>query len=263
MKAPLVAVSVLSILLVACGGKGSGISSATAAVSAPKPAVDFSPALLSLAVGTYSGTCYTDNSLRTPIDTTLTLTPDFVFKTAGVSGSMQGLNASIAAVREFDASGPISAHFGASIGLDSRGVSFALAADASGGTGNALTAEETKVVCRPLPTAAKLMTSSIYQVLAKHLDSVKKEVGCLNGVSTYQLLDGMAKIGDQSYSLTIGLKSEAVEIFPDFDKTKGWLTYLSESQDGTKFLLRLDRYGDLSVVNITSKEGVQTSCGPK
>lgn len=265
MKTSLVVVSVFSILLTACGGKGSGIDSATAAVvGAPKPPVDFSPALLSLAVGTYSGTCYTDITLRTPIDTTLTLTPDFVFKTAGVSGSMQGFNINLGASREFDASGPISGFFSAAVGINgNEGISFGLSADALEGSGSANTIDEAKVVCRPLPTAAKLMTSSIYQALAKHLDSVKKEVGCLNGISTYQLQDGVAKIDDQSYSLTTGLKKEIVEIVPDFDKTKGWLTYLSESQDGTKFFLRLDRYGDLSVVNVTSKAGVQTSCGLK
>ncbi len=261
MRTSLVLTSVLAMFLVACGGGASSSGSAVAAVvTAPKPIVDFSPAFLSLAVGTYSGACYDSSALITPLDTALTLTPDFMVKSLGINGSVQGLDVYLSASREFDASGPITASFS----LASKGVSLTLEASAAaGGTGIAGGSNSTTVYCNKVPATAKLMTSSIYAALAKHLDSVKKDLQCTSGVMSYELQEGIAKIGDQSYSLYAGLKTELVGIPPILSDKTGLLTYSSTALDGSQFTLLLDHYGDFSFVTLTSKTGVMTSCGPK
>jgi hypothetical protein len=260
MRASLVLTSVLAIFLAACGGEGSGSGSAIAAVTTPKPVVDFSPAFLSLVVGTYSGACYDSSLLIAPLDTALTLTPDFLAKSLGISGSVQGLDVHLGATRKFDASGPIEANFS----IVGKGVSLMLEASATGrGIATAYGSDSTTVYCNNVPATAKLMTNSIYAALAKYLDSTKKDIPCTSGVMSYQVQDGIAKIGDQSYSLYTGLKEEFVGIPPILSDNTGLLTYMSTALDGSQFILLLDHYGDFSNVTLISKTGVMTSCGPK
>ncbi len=262
MKMNHVISGLLIVFLSGCGGSGATGTPLAAVAIPPKPVVDFSPAILSLAVGVYTGDCYSDIALRNRVDATLSLTSDFMLKYQTVSGSMQGLNMTLGAGRKFDSSGPRSAFFSANVGiLFTDGLGFSLSADATGGSGKAEGKDSPSVFCGPLPATGKLLTRSIYTALAKYLGSSSRELSCSNGKNLqYQLELGEAKLGDQIYSLLTGLKSESV-VLPSFSgNVHDTMMYASEAMDGRTLNLFIDHYGDLQTVSMATKAGELLSC---
>lgn len=266
MKMHHVISGLLIVFLSGCGGSGATGTPVTAVAIPPKPVVDVSPAILSLAVGEYTGKCYSDLLMQNRIDASLSLTPDFMLKYRTVSGSMQGLNITLGMGREFDSAGPSSAFFTAIDGtFFSDGLGFTLEADTTGGSGKAGGKEDAPAIfCGPLPATDKLLTRSIYTALAKHLDSSSRELSCSNGVNLhYQLGLGEAKLGEHIYPLLTGLKSESVIVNPSTGSVYVSMGYSSKAMDGRTFALSIDHFGDLIYVIMTTKSGETLSCIPK
>ena len=278
MQKRLSSTTLVCVLLAACGGSSSSGSAApapastatpaptTAAAATPAPAVaiNYRADLVPLLVGSYSGDCSQPPALA-PVATTISVGTDGTVNAISGSGNLLASDVGLNFSKQSDTSGVQGFVFSATLGFDTFGLIFKGQAGAQAQGDVTSYSGTSSVVCKNSTDAGKLATKSPFSPIEKYLTAPARDLSCIVGVSNvqtlrYQVLNGAATLGGESYPLTSGLKTQGVLIGPV--AAIGELNYLVETLDGRSLMVVLDKFGALVQVSAKSGAGATYSCNP-
>jgi hypothetical protein len=284
MKYKLYATSILCLILAGCGGGSSSETTAPASTTTTpiaKPVINYSKAILPFYAGSYIGEeCY---GTLTSGGINMTLPPQTMTITQGgtMSASQVGTISMIGETynlldstgliieRKLNVSGPVSVQVQNLVVNPSTGrlVNFQLfGGEPSFGllVGGVQKGIETFVACGKSNDASTLIPKSIYPFISNYINSSSIDLVCGTTLtnSTYQLLNGVVKFNNESYSLTSGLATERLTIAPgpklNLEKTE--IIYSTTSLDGRAFSVSLNTYGEMIAMGFTSSNGGLNPC---
>ncbi len=173
-----------------------------------------------------------------------------------------GSDVSLNFSRQFNSGGIQSFVFAGTIGYDTFGL--ILQRHVGDPMGDAQTYSGASfVTCKNSADLTKLATKSLFSPIEKYFAAPTRDINCIvNGRTVqavrYQVLNGGAKLGGETYSFATGMKSEAVLA----DPTLGELNYMVDMLDGRSVNMILDKFGTLLSVNFKSGIGAAYSCTP-
>jgi hypothetical protein len=266
MKKKIILTLLLCAILAACNRGNSSSNGATpASAPAPTAEINYRADLIPLIVGSYSGECSKPPSIE-PLVATVLVKADGTVTSTGVSGNLLGKDVGLNFSKQFASNAIPSFSFGGTtIESDTFGL-FLKGQNGDSVSGDVQTySGSSSVVCTHSADTAKLGTKSIFSPIEKYLTAPARDLNCVvngNKVETvrYQVLNGGAILGGETYSFTTGLKSEAVLVGPL--AAVGDLNYLVEMLDGRSLMLVLDKFGSLLMVSTKSGTGAAYSCTP-
>lgn len=274
MKKRLSSTTLLCILLTACGGSGSSGSAAPAPAPTPAPPVAATPApavainyradLVPLLVGSYSGDCSQPPALA-PVAATISVGTDGTVNSMSGSGNLLGNDVGLNFSRQSDSNGVQGFAFSGTIGFDTFGLILKGQSGAQAQGDVTTYSGSSSVVCKNSTDAGKLAAKSPFSPIEKYLTAPARDLSCIVGGSNvqtlrYQVLNGGATLGGETYPLTTGLKSQGVLVGPI--AAIGELNYLVETLDNRSLLVVLDKFGALLQVSAKSGAGASYSCTP-
>lgn len=240
----------------------------TASVETPSTvegADRYRDALSNLITGRYSGECL-DQPDRDAIEGEVVIADNGDISAPDVTGDLINDDVSFVFEREFNETGVKSISYSAADMSSNSTLYLTLEAgnEADDNTVSVRTGlgESSGITCKNSAETPALKNKSLAAALAPYLRRSQTSLRCVgeNSARTLkiEITDSEARIDNQVYSFTTGLKSETASVLVPH----GALVYLVEYNDSRAVGINLNDEGELDLLNFKEADGDEYTCAP-